>query len=175
MTIHVSAFVGLQKQFFDDEAQLQDARKGLFIRGDADLVALQANPIYPEFADHFDTGGIFRFSGGRLDFALGSALAYQDFKLKLGATFSATDPLNLVDSPRDPKTCEFAELIIAANESRYGLLFGPTTSEKLANDFNAHVHEAEKIGGAFYTTYARLRQCFGHAAKLGAVTIYNLP
>lgn len=169
MAIQVAAFAGLQKQFFDDDAQLQDARRGIFLRGDPDLVALQPNPAFPEFADHYDTGGIYRFTGGRLDFNLGSALAWNDFKLKLGATFGGIDPTGFVDSP---KAAEFAEIVVFANEARYGLLFGPSTSEKLANDFSAHIHEAEKLGGAFYTTFARLHQCFKHAQKTGAVNIF---
>lgn len=168
MALEVVAYAGLQKLFFDDEAEQNEARKAIFLREDEDTVALAAHPAFPERADYFESGGIFRVGGGSLVTAL--AQSRDEYASFVGALAEKIAGTSVVAAFEEPAAGPFRELLY--NDVRqHNAMFGPSTSEKLVADFSANMAQAGAIGPDFYRIYSRLFKAFNHAQKTGAVVI----
>jgi len=172
MGIQVIAYTGLQKQFPESEKETNALRAAMYVNEDPNLAALTPHPAWPERADYL-SAGIYRFDeyvhnrlGPDGDF-------FASFLAVLSAKFLKR-PYNEAFAEFQPGP--FAELV----NFRYvgnGLLFGPQTAAKLAQDFKDHAEqaakEAAKEGAYFHQTFVKLGDMFTWASEAGGAVAFS--
>lgn len=165
MSVRVIAFNALQALFAENDEQLAELRRQMFVVGDPNVVALSKHPAFPDRADYMPSG--FYRNTGDIPIVkdLGSVSDYVAFKQTLAEQF-AGKPLGTIFE--EPAPCPFLELLFFS-ETGAQWMFGPKTSEKLARDFADHRGQAEEVGGPFFNRFALLQQAFEFASRSGAV------
>lgn len=175
MGIEAVAYAGLQKLFPDSEEEAAKIRQLIYFPPPegSNYCTLTPHPAFSAQSDYFDSPGLFVFNGGsRVESLYPSWAHYTDFKAALADEIVKRPWSEIYDGALDEDTAkgDFFEFLYM-QEKDFPPLFGPTTSEKLYNDFSAHVNEAEGVGSSFYKTYQKLMGCFEVAQKTGAVLI----
>jgi hypothetical protein len=166
MPVRLTAYNSLQPLFAEDDEQLAELRRQMYVVKDPNIVALSKHPVFPDRAD-YQPSGFFRNNGDAMTKDFGTYSNWQAFKSGLATKFMGKTIEEIFE---EPTPGPFFELLYFSDVGTNWMI-GPKTAEKLARDFADNRGQAETVGGSFFQQFAALQKLFEHASRSGAVAV----